>query len=233
MSSPVSLRVLRSIDQFEAVKTDWETAHRADPHASVFMSWAWLRAYYGTFAPESLFILALRADGADADVAFFPLQLDEPRPGRRFVQYRDLLAGGSGGTSPANYTGIVCRPEYEAEALTKFGAYLRLNAAWERLLMRDVQDPRVERMMTGFSSRRFDVQVEEGLELRTNGNGDLEAHFDAMFNLYRARIDDSGSPDEVGHRAGEREGRLPPRRREVQVQLCHRRTTQYQHPRAA
>ena len=193
------------------------------------MTWSWLRAYYGTFAPDSLFVLALRDDDADADVAFFPLQLNEPRPRPRSVQYRTLLAGGSGGTSPADYTGVICRPESEAEALAAFAAYLRRIAPWDRLLMRDVQDPRVVRMLTAFSSPRFDVQAEEGvvclyidlpdawedylkhlssstrsnerryiraletdeaLTIRANGDGDVGAHFDTMFGLYRDRWPD-------------------------------------------
>lgn len=138
-------------EEFDALKASWDTVYAADPHATVFVSWAWLRGWFEV-TPHEWFVLAARPDGASPYVAFFPLSIDTRR--------RQLQMGGN---PWADYTGFVCQPEYQREAIESLAVFVQRHLGWDRFRMRDVFDPRLDLFLESFPPRRFSVQEKKGV----------------------------------------------------------------------
>ena len=99
----MTVTTIRGLAQFDSLKVDWDAVYQTDTQTAVCMSWDWLRGWLEV-TPHEWFVLALRPDGNSPYVAFLPLATAS---GYLFM----------GGTPLADYTGFVCRPEYEALAL--------------------------------------------------------------------------------------------------------------------
>jgi CelD/BcsL family acetyltransferase involved in cellulose biosynthesis len=135
MNRPIVDERITTLNGFEAERARWERLYRADPHGQVFLSWSWLRAYFAQ-ARHRWTILVLR-DG-DELVAALPLQVRSV-PARALPIARELAFA----TEPvADYQGMLCAPNREAEAVARFGAAIRA-MRWDRASMRDVADPRI------------------------------------------------------------------------------------------
>ena len=63
---------------WRALRPAWEEAYAADPHAEVFVSFAWLDSWL-QIAPQRWFVLAARPSSSEQPVAFLPLALHERR----------------------------------------------------------------------------------------------------------------------------------------------------------
>ena len=134
--SVLRIERIRTEDQLERLRDAWDALHRSDPYATVFLSWPWLRAYLPA-GRYRWFILALR-DG-DALVAALPLALSG-FPTATFSLDRELHMG----ANPAgDYTGMLCVPGRESEAIEAFAAEIAA-AGWENFNAVDTRDPRIE-----------------------------------------------------------------------------------------
>ena len=99
------------IDQFYELKETWDAIYLADPYATVFVSWTWLRGWFeGT--SDDWFVLAVRPDNASPYVAFLPLFVNRGTRGRI---YRGTLR--LGGDPWTDHAGLVCLPSYEEETI--------------------------------------------------------------------------------------------------------------------
>ncbi|MDB5026831.1 MAG: hypothetical protein JWO66_520, partial [Candidatus Eremiobacteraeota bacterium] len=111
----------------------------ADPSSQVFLSWAWLRAFFND-APRGWSVLVVR-DG-DELVAAVPL-LVTGVPSALLPVAREL----SFATAPvADYQGLLCVPDREDEALRALAAAIR-RMGWDRASFADVCGPRVARLL--------------------------------------------------------------------------------------
>ena len=137
---------ITTIDGFERERERWEALERADEHATVFMTWRWLRAYLPV-ARYRWTILALR-DGATA-IAYLPIA-----HGGSIVD-RELFLGGN---PVADYAGMLVEPSREDDAIDAFAGALYRERA-DGLNFGDVRDPRVEALV-----RRL---VDRGLKLES------------------------------------------------------------------
>ena len=63
---------INDIDRFDELKAAWDTVYAADPHATIFVSWAWLRGWLEV-TPYDWLVLAVRPDNASPYVAFLAL----------------------------------------------------------------------------------------------------------------------------------------------------------------
>ena len=126
--------VIDTMPSLLRIEPDWNAAYAADPEASVFLSWKWMRDWL-SLIPGPWFILAAKAsDGERAPyVAFFPLRLqsvvddDDVRTELR-------MAGNFG----ADYTGIVCPADIEHRVIPAFGRYIR-QMHWARMHLENVR----------------------------------------------------------------------------------------------
>lgn len=138
------------LHQFDNLKMAWDAVYSADPHAHIFVSWAWLRSFFEV-TPYHWFILGIRPDNGSLYVAFFPLAIQE----HKFIMARVLRMGGA---PMADYTGFVCLPEYEEQAIATFADYVQQQLGWDSFHMKDVLDPRLDLFLKSFSQKEFSVQ---------------------------------------------------------------------------
>jgi len=139
-----------------ALREPWLKVYRADPEANYFLSFDWL---YGTprGAGRNGMVLAARSHGAgegDDYVAFLPIRLNTERDGGVFHNELNLC-----GNFNSDYTGFLCVPGFEGEALPALAASLgRLQ--WRRLRMLNIaaSDQRTRLFMKGFSSNLVELK---------------------------------------------------------------------------
>ncbi len=135
---------IATLAQFDAERARWERLQEQDPHATVFTSWAWLRAYLPT-ARRRWTILAAR-EGDDA-VAYLPLA----RGG--FFLDRELYLA----TNPvADYAGMIALPSRAEAAVGAFAGAL-LAEGWDGFNVVDVADPRLETLVRRLGERGMRV----------------------------------------------------------------------------
>lgn len=134
--SVLRIEQLRTDSELDRLRDAWDALYRSDPHATVFLSWSWLRAYLPT-GRYRWFVLALR-DG-DALIAVLPLALSG-FPTASISLDRELHMG----ANPAgDYTGMLCMPGREHDAIEAFAAQIAAQG-WENFNAVDTRDPRIE-----------------------------------------------------------------------------------------
>lgn len=129
---------IRTVSELDRVRDAWERLYAADPHAQMFLSWSWLRGYLAS-GKRGADILLLR-DG-DGLVAALPLaRCGFPLPWLSFDRELRMAANPAG-----DYTGMLCRPEREHDALDAFARAIA-RIGWENFDLADTRDPRMERL---------------------------------------------------------------------------------------
>jgi CelD/BcsL family acetyltransferase involved in cellulose biosynthesis len=145
-----------ALERFDALRSEYEAVYVADPHASVFLSWDWLRGWF-TFAPYPWMVLAAKTDDGAPPSAFLPLILRGPQ-WLRLRPIRQLLMGGR---PLAWYTGFVCCPSDEAHALAAFAHYVDRCLEWDQFALEYVVDPRLKTFLDRFDRTRFAIASHE------------------------------------------------------------------------
>lgn len=143
---------IEGITGFEAVRRNWDAVYESDDRAPIFLSWEWLRAHADASA-STYVVLALRPETASQYVAFLPLAL-KVNTVRGIPLSRELQTAGS---PLADYTGLLCQPDYETAAIAAFARYLQQRAGWEVLSLTDMPEDRCRQFTSHFSARRFQV----------------------------------------------------------------------------
>ncbi len=126
---------IETLGAFDAIRPEWDELRRADPHATVFLTSGWLRAFLA-MSPTPWSILTLRADGVL--VAALPISV-RGAP-HHWLPLGHVLTFAS---APfADYQGMLCRPEHQDAAIEAFAQALRA-LPWQRADLPDVHDPRI------------------------------------------------------------------------------------------
>jgi len=140
--------IIDSIEGLTGLRANWDAVYEADPEVQFFSSWTWLSKWLAAInAPLS--ILAARPDTESAEyVAFFPLWLKtKERKSGGF--YNDLNIGG---LYLADYTGVLCKPEFEEQAMPAFANRIKqLNWAHLRLEYLCASDRRIALFMKEYA----------------------------------------------------------------------------------
>jgi len=145
--------VIDDTEALAASRAEWDAAYEADPEAQFFLSWTWMSRWLAVL-DKPWFILAARPDGEAAYVAFFPLWLGtKERKSGGFSN--DIYMGGC---YTAEYTGFVCRPDFQEQAIPAFAARVRqLNWTQFRLEFLRASERRTKLFMQEFPAAEFDV----------------------------------------------------------------------------
>jgi Tfp pilus assembly protein PilF len=146
--------IIDGIKALDAVRADWDAVYEADPDAQYFLSWPWMSKWLPLFG-KTWKILAAKTDvESSAYVAFFPLWL-RTKEHKAGGFYNDLLIGGN---YMADYTGFLCRPEFEAAAIAAFTATIRqLHWTNFRIEFLRASERRTALFLQGFPKDAFDV----------------------------------------------------------------------------
>ena len=144
---------ISGIDEFDRLKAAWDAVYAADCHAQVFLSWDWLRGWLEATASE-WFVLAARADSDGGYAAFLPLGRRALRKRRCRTEWELYMAG-----SPlADYTGFLCLPGCEQEAIPALADHVEKQLEWDRLDLKDVLDPRLDLFLRHISPEKCAVE---------------------------------------------------------------------------
>ncbi len=161
--------VIDEFGAFERLRPDWDDVYDADPDSQFFLSWTWLSRWI-PMLNGPWFILAARPTEGSRYVAFFPLRW-RLREDRKRGFYNEISMTGN---FAADYTGFVCRPEFDDLAIPAFARYFkRLN--WRRLNLDYLRttDSRLRMFVSNFSEKRFETRTESRINKRDNINNCL------------------------------------------------------------
>lgn len=160
LGSPIidTLEIVRldAAEAFESLRTNWGAVYAADPHAEVFVSWAFLDSWR-RIAPDPWIVLA--AHSGDRYVAFLPLAMRTRSAGGLRLLRELYMAGKPFGP----LTGFVAHPDHEEAALTAMGAYARTALEWDEIHLDEVIDPRLEHFLTGLRGPGVRIEMGEAL----------------------------------------------------------------------
>jgi CelD/BcsL family acetyltransferase involved in cellulose biosynthesis len=147
VASPVTIRCIRTIPEFEAIRTAWELVYASDRYSQVFLTWDWLRGWFAQQRHDWVILIAY-GPNADQPIGFLPLQYKHP--GRLPLPFETHLS--MAGNPDADYTGLLCLPESETVVIAAFANYLLQQSDWKVLLLKDVRDPRMPQLVEHFQS---------------------------------------------------------------------------------
>jgi len=145
--------IIEEIVEFERLQSNWDSVYAADPESQFFLSWIWL-AQLLTRRPENWCVLAARQTASSDDyVAFLPLRLS-----KRFSKSRNATVDEVHmcGNHWADYTGLICRPEFDESAIPALATYLK-KMNWAKLHFENIRasDRRIELLTRPFASSEF------------------------------------------------------------------------------
>jgi tetratricopeptide (TPR) repeat protein len=146
--------IIEGAKALAALRADWDAVYDADPEAQFFLSWTWMSRWLPAL-DRFWFVLAVRAEAAlAAYVAFFPLWMDT-KEGKAGGFYNDIHMGGN---NTADYTGFICRPEHQEQAISALGWQLRqLNWTHLRLGFLRASEQRTRLFLQAFPVQEFAV----------------------------------------------------------------------------
>ena len=149
--------IIDTVERFNGIRGNWDAVYDADPEAQFFLSWMWISEYLDKIN-RPWFVLAVRpAQGKDY-VAFFPLRLrTKVRTGGIF--HNEIMMAGN---MAADYTGFICDPEFERQAVEALARHL--NAMhWATLQLENIclSAGRKELFLRHFPASQFDFRSAE------------------------------------------------------------------------
>ena len=151
--------LIDTLEAFNALEQDWNFVQGLDPDAGYFLSWRWLAEVFRANRGKWRVLAVTPESGPVGYVCFLPLRLKVhwSRSRREFSTECD--AGGR--LSWAQYTGFVCMPEWEQEALSALAAELR-KTPWQHFMLTNwlVSDRRFDLFLSGFEQEDYEVSFD-------------------------------------------------------------------------
>lgn len=119
---------------FEQLENNWNAVYDADPDAQLFLSWKWLSGWLQQVPGPWLILAARETEEEDGPyVAFWPLRVALKSTDAHFRNELNMA-----GNFAADYTGILCAPGFEHQAIPAFARQLkRMN--WARLNLENIR----------------------------------------------------------------------------------------------
>lgn len=152
--------LIETSEAFEQLEESWNRVHEADGDAGYFLSFEWLAVVFRA-NPGRWRVLAARPEDEPLSyVAFLPLWLDV-----RWSQSRDEFATkieAAGRLSWAQYTGLLCLPDREEEALVALADALR-TLPWSYVRLKNwlSSDRRRTLLLSTFDPDDYEVSIDD------------------------------------------------------------------------
>ena len=157
--------IIDRMDDLVCHRGEWDDVYRADPEAHCFLSWTWIVNWLDHI-DEQWFVLAAKPEAGDVRYgAFFPVQLrTELADEGGFINSIRM-----GGWSLAGYSGFICRPAVEDDAIAAFGETIKgFNWAQLRLETMLASKKRFDLLTSCFPRGEFSIDIHER---RFDGDG--------------------------------------------------------------
>jgi CelD/BcsL family acetyltransferase involved in cellulose biosynthesis len=151
--------IIEGAEAIRSLRAQWDAIYDADPEAQYFLSWTWLSGYVAPMGRDA-FVLAAKPNADSAEyVALLPLRLrTKERPNVGFHNEINVA-----GNYVSDYTGFICRPGFEEQAIPALADKLmQLNWMQLRLEYFCASARRSELFLRSFSKKTFEV-VERSL----------------------------------------------------------------------
>jgi hypothetical protein len=161
----MQIDVIDNLADLNRLKSDWDTVYEADPESQFFLSWTWTANWFDGLNCQWIALAARPNLRASRYVAFFPLVLRTQR-NESDGFYNDI---GVGGGHFAGYTGLICTPNFQSDAIPAFANHMQqLN--WTNLHLENIcASP--ERLRLFFGSFPPSDFVTEKIERVDEGDG--------------------------------------------------------------
>jgi tetratricopeptide (TPR) repeat protein len=131
----MNIDVITKSKDLADLKETWISLYEKDPEAHYFLSWAFLSTYFLRYE-GSWFILAARPGSpGSAYVALLPLRLRTKMNEKTGSFHNEINMGGS---YAADYTGVICKPEFADRAVAAFAKHLR-KMPWAKLHLENLR----------------------------------------------------------------------------------------------
>ena len=140
--------------EFDDLRANWESVYSVDPEAQFFLSWIWLSQLFAR-RPRKWRVLATAAAAGDSNyVAFLPLRLKTRFSKSRQRKVPEIYMAGN---FWADYTGLICHPDHEEDAIPALARHLRDEMSWERLHLENIcaSDRRLDLFKSQFPAAEF------------------------------------------------------------------------------
>ncbi len=148
------VEVIETLSAFNRLEQDWNGVYDADPDAQLFMSWQWLSGWLGQISTPWVILGAKANERADTPYsAFLPLRIQTKMSDGRIHNELNMA-----GNFAADYTGILCAPGVEHQAIPAFARCLK-QMMWARVNFENcrVSEPRMRLLLAHFPKATFQV----------------------------------------------------------------------------
>jgi len=149
---------INDLSRFKEIKKDWEQLYGSDPNSNVYISWHWM---YGCFSfPSSEWtVLGVKNTDTSSYVAFLPITFYN-HGAYGIYPIRQIVYGGK----PVSvYSGFLCSPDFEFDAIRKLAFYLQSDLKWDIIHFNWIKDPRLGIFMHAFPHSGFVVRESKSL----------------------------------------------------------------------
>lgn len=190
------IRVIDDFSGLDELRDDWAAVYAADPEAQFFLSWRWIADWLSCHTTP-WFVLAAKRDEADAEyAAFLPMRLRTGFDSKHGFHNQLYFAG----DGFSDYTGILTRPEFEAQVVPAFADYVKREFHWTRFRMDNLlmSEQRRRLFLAAFDKVRFDHDdieyvdkrdgVDNGLCLSIDLPGDWDGYLATLSANNRQKI---------------------------------------------
>lgn len=160
------IRIIDTLQDFTALRGNWDRVYREDPDAQFFLSWSWLSQWLPMLVGP-WFILAAKPRNSDDYVAFMPLR----------IRLRERKQGdlcneiNMAGNYQADYTGFISAPAFDHFAIPAFAKYKYIgNLHWARIHLENIRttEDRLRLFLSGFPEGKFRIKPQERVNKRDN-----------------------------------------------------------------
>jgi tetratricopeptide (TPR) repeat protein len=121
--------VITHEDEFARLRERWDHLYETDGEAQFFLSWAFISTYIKRFEGAWFILAACPGPVGSPYVAFLPMRLSTQLDKKTGQVHNEIYMAGN---YAADYTGILCAPEYASRAIPALARHLK-TMYWAKL----------------------------------------------------------------------------------------------------
>ena len=159
--------IVEGWEDFNQLREAWDAVYEADPEAHVFLSWQWLADWLTVYRSSWFILTAKRDKSASGYVGFLPMRDHLGFDKMNGFNNEISLAG----AQYSDYTGILVRPEVEAETIRAFAKHVKQELNWARFTLDGLMmsDRRRRAFLSAFDGPKFrcapiDYRMKDGTD---------------------------------------------------------------------